>query len=139
MSDNDTTVDDKSDGNSICSNECCEPSSSTLRQDYVRLVAAHRRRRAQDKEDVEQGLERERRFTVEYNKMSRNKLWAVNAGPECAYYDGSPDEYKHQQNIWPRGRDLHSINLYSQLLDFFRFMWQHTKPYSGFYFNDVYL
>ena len=104
-------------------------SDSTLRKEYFRLEVEYRRRIAQDKSDAKKGLERERYFTVDYNRMSRNKLWASKEGPECAYYDASPEQYK-ENDIWPRGRDLRKLNFYSQLFDFFRFMWAHTKPYK---------
>lgn len=105
-------------------------SDSTLRKEYFRLEVAYRRRMEQDELDAKKGLQRERYFTVAYNRMSRNKLWAAKEGSECAYYDASPEEYTHHQDIWPRGRDLRTLNLYSQLFDFFRFMWSHTKPYK---------
>eukprot|EP00984_Skeletonema_dohrnii_P024698 scaffold13835_cov81-Skeletonema_dohrnii-CCMP3373.AAC.3 len=99
-----------------------------LREEYIHLMDAHKKRFAQDKADVRKGLRRERWFTVEYNRMSRNKLWAVQEGQECQYYDGTPEEYRDGQEVWPRGRDLHTIGIYSQAYDFFRFMWNHTKP-----------
>ena len=109
-----------------------EPTDSALRNEYHRLEDLHREGIARDKSDVEHGLQRERRFTVDWNRMSRNKLWAANEDPaECAYFDGTPEEYmNHNVDIWPYGRHLHEINLHRQLYDFFRFMWHHTKPYK---------
>jgi ABC-type multidrug transport system fused ATPase/permease subunit len=93
------------------------------------LDAVYRQSITQDNEDVEKWMQREQRYTDDYNRMSRNKLWAVTEH-ECLYYDGSPEEYKNNKKIWPRGRHLHTISLYSQFYDFFLFMWTHTKPYK---------
>ena len=107
-----------------------EPSDSALRREYRRLEEAYREGTTRDKNDVECGLKRERWFTVDWNRMSRNNLWAAEEGPECAYFDGTPEEYTNNQEIWPRGRHLHEISVYRQLNDFFFFMWSHTKPYK---------
>jgi hypothetical protein len=104
-----------------------ETLGSDLRQECHRLDETNRRWMAHDERDVNLGLQRERWFTVEYNRLSRNKIWALNVGPECQYYDAPVEEYTHNQEIWPRGRHLHEINLCNQLHDFFRFMWSHTK------------
>ena len=32
--------------------------------------------------------------------------------------------------IWPRGRNVNDLGLYGQVLDYFVFMWRHTKPYK---------
>ena len=105
-----------------------EISDTELRREYIKLMDAHKKRFVHDKADVSKGLRRERWFTVDYNRMSRNKLWAAREGPECQYYDGTPEEYRDGQEVWPRGRDLNTIGIYSQAYDFFRFMWNHTKP-----------
>jgi hypothetical protein len=120
--------DDDGGGGKFNSHEDEPVPDEELHREYIHLLDAHKRRITHDKADVRTGLRRERWFTVDYNRMSRNKLWAAKEGPECQYYDGTPEEYKDGQDVWPKGRDLHTIGIYSQAYDFFRFMWNHTKP-----------
>jgi len=119
-----------------------EPTDSALRAEYRRLKQAFVEGMERDRQDVQACLERERRFTVAYNRVSRNKVWAAVEGPECVYYNGSVEEYtsgssKNGNNgsnekdyIWPRGRHLHELSVFHQIWDFFRFMWHHTRPYK---------
>ena len=109
-----------------------EPTDSNLRVEYHRLEELHRLKIARDQRDVDEYMQRERRFNVDYNRMSRNKLWSNVEGPECdgIYYDGTPDEYTQNMDVWPLGRRLEDLSIYQQLYDFFRFMWGHTKPYK---------
>lgn len=93
------------------------------------LDDAYRQSIARDNADVEKCKQRERRFNTDYNRMARNKLWA-DTESELSDYDVSPEEYKQNLEIWPRGRHLDTISLYSQLYDFFLFMWRHTRPYK---------
>ena len=107
-----------------------EPSDSALRSKYRRLEQAYLDGIARDSADVACCLQRERRFTVAYNRMSRNKVWSKEEGPECVYYNGSVEEYKDGNEIWPRGRHLDQLSVYQQIWHFFRFMWSHTTPYK---------
>jgi len=103
-----------------------------------------------DRRDVESCLERERRFTLEYNRLSRNKMWTTNttggpSSPKCTYYDGTVKEYlmdglgkgqgQGKKQIWPWGRDFNDkeneVSVYGQISDFCRFMWNHTRPYKA--------
>lgn len=107
-----------------------EPTDSALRNEYRRLEKVYMEGIERDRDDVESCLERERRFTVDYGKMSRNQIWAEQKGPACVYYDGNVQEYMGGQEIWPWGRNLQDISVYSQIYDFVSFMWNHTKPYK---------
>ena len=71
-----------------------EVTDEELRREYIKLMEAHRKRFVQDKADVRKGLRRERWFTIDYNRMSCNKLWAAKEGPECKFYDGTAEEYR---------------------------------------------
>mmetsp|Transcript_5788 Transcript_5788/g.12738 ORF Transcript_5788/g.12738 Transcript_5788/m.12738 type:complete len:238 (-) Transcript_5788:1038-1751(-) len=115
---------------SLTSHESEEVSDSALRREYHRVNEAYREGIARDERDVERGLKQERWFTVDWNRMSRNKIWAAEAGPECKFYDGTPGEYTNGAKVWPRGRHLGEMSIYRQLYDFFRFMWSHTRPYK---------
>jgi len=91
-------------------------------------------------------MERERRFQVEWNRMSRNKLWRKEPGPYPTVYEDTVEEFIFGDDgmvkdsakepaeetimVWPNGRDLNELSIYGQIYDFFRFMWRHTKPYK---------
>ena len=96
-----------------------------------------------DTADIEQGMERERSFQVEWNRMSRNKLWRKEPGLYPTVYEDTAEGYMFGDNgktedsstresllLWPNGRDLNQLSIYGQIYDFFRFMWRHTKPYK---------
>ena len=108
-----------------------EEDNASLRDRYHRFERAFLEERRNDQREVEIFMERERLFTVEYNRMSRNRLWASSqSGKPVVFYEGTVEEYKHRQKIWPNGRDLKKVSVFCQIWDFFRFMWSHTKPYK---------
>ena len=116
----------------ISSNESrdrSEPSDESLRLEYIRLEKTFLEGLERDTSDVRRCLEREKKFTVDYSRMSTNRLWAAKDGP-VAPYAASIEEYKDGNDIWPRGRELADLSVYKQIWDFFCFMWRHTKPYS---------
>lgn len=106
-----------------------EPTDTCLRAEYNRREATFLAERDRDRSDVDQGLERERRFAVEWTKLSRNVIWAKDEGLPVVVYDKSVDEYKERE-MWPLGRDLTELSVYSQIWDLVRFMWRHTRPYK---------
>mmetsp|Transcript_26969 Transcript_26969/g.58941 ORF Transcript_26969/g.58941 Transcript_26969/m.58941 type:complete len:544 (+) Transcript_26969:65-1696(+) len=106
------------------------PSDETLRDEYNRLEQGFFEVLEQDRADVNRCLVREKKFTANYFYMSINRLWAKTEGP-VSPYGASVAEYKDPNyEIWPRGRHLSELSFYGQIWDFFRFMWQHTKPYK---------
>ena len=64
---------DNEEGTSSCTE--AEESYATLAQRYRQLDALLHECVERDTVDIEQCMERERRFQVEWNQMSRNKLW----------------------------------------------------------------
>jgi len=116
-------------GSGIISLDRSEPSDESLRLEYVRLEKAFLKGLERDTSDVRRCLEREKKFTVEYFRMSTNRLWAAKDGPVTPYA-ASVEEYKDGNDIWPRGREIADLSVYKQIWDFFCFMWRHTKPYS---------
>lgn len=106
------------------------PTDSALRYQYERLERAFQEGLERDRNDVAECLERERRFNVDWNRHSRNKIWAAKDNDvPIRVYEGTVEEYKERE-VWPRGRDLRDLSIYGQIKDFFLFMWNHTKPYK---------
>ena len=131
-------------GTSSCTE--AEESYATLAQKYRQLDALFHECVERDTVDIEQCMERERSFQVEWNQMSRNKLWRKEPGPYPTVYEDTVEEFMFGDDgkandsaeesaeesimLWPNGRDLNKLSIYCQIYDFFRFMWRHTKPYK---------
>ena len=138
-------------GSSDAGQSCCkDDSDAALARRYRQLDTLFHESVERDTADIESGMERERSFQVDWNRMSRNKLWRKEPGPYPAVYEGSVEEYMHgpisgqggsktektekspvdPMRLWPSGRNLEDLSIYGQIYDFFRFMWRHTKPYK---------
>ena len=133
---------DNEEGTSSCTE--AEESYATLAQKFRQLDALLHECVERDTADIEQGMERERSFQVEWNRMSRNKLWRKEPGPYPTVYEDTVEEFIFGDDgmvkdsakepaeetimVWPNGRDLNELSIYGQIYDFFRFMWRHTKP-----------
>ena len=127
---------------------CKDDSDAVLARRYRQLDALFHEGVVRDTADIETGMERERSFQVDWNRMSRNKLWREESGPYPAVYEGTVEEYMYGRIsrggsetekspadptmlfLWPNGRNLKDLSIYGQIYDFFRFMWRHTKPYK---------
>lgn len=108
-----------------------DDSDAVLARRYRQLDALFHEGVERDTADIESGMERERSFQVDWNRMSRNKLWRKEPGPYPAVYEGTVKEYMQDVLFpWPNGRNLKDLCIYGQIYDFFRFMWRHTKPYK---------
>mmetsp|Transcript_29450 Transcript_29450/g.43468 ORF Transcript_29450/g.43468 Transcript_29450/m.43468 type:complete len:509 (+) Transcript_29450:157-1683(+) len=122
--------DDKQNGNDDrVSNNTIDPQElERVKSEHIRVEMEFIR----DEQDIEECMERERRFQVQWNRLSRNKVWKKKAGPPVTVYNESVEEYKGPvgKHIWPRGRNLNELSVYGQIYDFTRFMWGHTKPYK---------
>jgi len=85
-----------------------------------------------DRADARAGLERERKFTVAWSRLSTNRIWSDEEGPPVALFEDSVRRYKNGRRLWPLDRDVDDLSLYGQAWDFFRFMSEHTRPYKTF-------
>jgi hypothetical protein len=83
-----------------------------------------------DRRDARAGLERERKFTVSWRRLSTNHIWADSNGAPVVLFEDSVQQYKKNQKVWPLGRCVHEISPYSQIWNYFLFTWRHTRPYK---------
>jgi hypothetical protein len=105
------------------------PSDEHIRAQYIKREETFQASCEKDKTEVQDGLERERSFMVQWNRLSRNLIWSKEQGPPVVLYQGTVDDYKAKgKEIWPWGHNVQDLTIYGQIWGYFCFMWNRTRP-----------